>query len=292
MAINNIIALGDSVTQGWTGVSTVPSWTAQVSQVLGVPVDNVAVGGSTLTGGNGAHNFLQQITEVDFTAYDIVTIFFGINDFNYYKPTLTDLKDTLAKGLKQIKQANPNIEVYGILPIQSWEFFLTLNDPNSAGWTQNEMLDAEAEVYNQQQVNGVLDWREDPVVTDENRLEYLGDGVTHPNETTYVLMGDRIATFIEDHTNLINPVIPPDPTVKTPIVQYSDGNGHKAYAYTHWQGVTGKPELALKADVANMYTKKQVDSLLANALILTSPGGKQFALTVDDKGVLDTEEVV
>lgn len=255
MAINKIIALGDSITQGWTGSTTVASWTAQVSQVLGVPVDNVAVGGSTLTGGNTAHNFLQQITEVDFTAYDIVTIFFGINDFNYYKPTLDDLKTTLATGIQQIKQANPNIEIYGILPIQSWEFFLSLADPNSAGWSQNDMLDAEKAVYEGAQVNGVLDWRDDPVVTDENRLDFLGDQVTHPNETTYVLMGDRITTLIEDHTNLINPVVPPDPTVKTPIVQYSDGNGHKAYAYTHWKAIADKPNI-VTSDILQDYAKK------------------------------------
>lgn len=81
----------------------------------------------------------------------------------------------------------------------------------------------------------------------------------------------------------------PSPSTKTPIVQYSDSNGRKAYAYTHWQAITGKPDLALKSDI---YTKKQVDNLIADALILTSPGGKKFTITVDDKGVLNTKEVV
>ena len=259
--LNNIIALGDSITQGWTGTSTVPSWKNQVAQVLNVPVDSTAVGGSTLTSGNAAHNFLQQITEVDFAEYSVAVVFFGINDFNYYKPALQDLKDTLATGIKQIKDANPFIEIYGILPIQSWEFFMSLSDPNSAGWSQNDMLDAEAEVYQQNQVK-FLDWRDDPIVTADNRTELFGDGVTHPTASTYVLMGNRIAKFIGDETDLVDPT-----TInngKTKIIQYSDASGKKAYAYTHWQAIKGKPDLN----------------------VLESPNGDKFELTVDDNGKL------
>ena len=259
--LNNIIALGDSITQGWTGSSTAPSWTAQVAQVMNVPVDNVAVGGSTLTPSNTAHNFLQQITEVDFKKYSVAVVFFGINDFNYYKPALQNLKDTLATGIKQIKDANPFIEIYGILPIQSWDFVMSLSDKNSAGWSQNDMLDAESEVYKQNQVK-FLDWRDNPVVTADNRTELLGDKVTHPTASTYVLLGNRIAKFIEGETHLVDP--DKINNGKTKIVQYSDASGNKAYAYTHWQAINGKPDLN----------------------VLESPSGDKFELTVDDNGKL------
>ena len=54
------------------------------------------------------------------------------------------------------------------------------------------------------------------------------------------------------------------PTTITPIIQYSDDNGNRAYAYTHWQAVAGKPELN----------------------ILESPNGTKFELRVDNTGKL------
>lgn len=76
----------------------------------------------------------------------------------------------------------------------------------------------------------------------------------------------------------------PEPNTKTPIVQYSDAKGNRAYAYTHWQAVTGKPDVAVKSDL----TKYQQKS---DPLILTSPNGTQYQLAVDDKGVLSALEV-
>lgn len=54
------------------------------------------------------------------------------------------------------------------------------------------------------------------------------------------------------------------PTTITPIVQYSDSKGRRAYAHTHWQAIAGKPELN----------------------VLESPNGTKFELTVDDTGKL------
>lgn len=123
------------------------------------------------------------------------------------------------------------------------------------------MLDAESEVYKQNQVK-FLDWRDNPVVTADNRTELLGDKVTHPTASTYVLLGNRIAKFIEGETHLVDP--DKINNGKTKIVQYSDASGNKAYAYTHWQAINGKPDLN----------------------VLESPSGDKFELTVDDNGKL------
>ena len=69
--------------------------------------------------------------------------------------------------------------------------------------------------------------------------------------------------------------VTPDPEPETPkitpIVQYADPDGNKAYAYTHWQAIAGKPDLS--------------------TVVLTSPNGTKYQLVVDDKGTLTTKVV-
>ena len=69
--------------------------------------------------------------------------------------------------------------------------------------------------------------------------------------------------------------VTPDPEPETPkitpIVQYADPDGNKAYAYTHWQAIVGKPDLS--------------------TVVLTSPNGTKYQLMVDDTGVLTTKVV-
>ena len=65
----------------------------------------------------------------------------------------------------------------------------------------------------------------------------------------------------------------PEPPTSTPIVQYADPNGQRAYAYTHWQAIDGKPDL-------NEYAKT------GDPIILTSPNGTKYVLSVTDDGVL------
>ncbi|UEG66606.1 hypothetical protein GZH44_07580 [Weissella hellenica] len=55
------------------------------------------------------------------------------------------------------------------------------------------------------------------------------------------------------------------PVIETPIFQYSDDKGNKAYAYTHWEAIAGNAKL----------------------ISLESPNGTGFELTVDDTGKLN-----
>ena len=71
-----------------------------------------------------------------------------------------------------------------------------------------------------------------------------------------------------------------------PIIQYSDNNGNKAYAYTHWDAVANKPAIALKSDIPDLseYLKKSDD------IFLVSPNNQRFKLIVDNDGNLSTEK--
>lgn len=55
------------------------------------------------------------------------------------------------------------------------------------------------------------------------------------------------------------------PVIETPIFQYSDDKGNKAYAYTHWEAIAGNAKL----------------------IRMESPNGTEFELTVDDAGKLN-----
>lgn len=69
----------------------------------------------------------------------------------------------------------------------------------------------------------------------------------------------------------------------TPIIQYADSSGNRAYAYTHWKAITGVPQVLM--DVVNG-NKNTVSSV-----VLTSSNGTKFSLSVNDDGRLITTKV-
>ena len=87
--------------------------------------------------------------------------------------------------------------------------------------------------------------------------------------------GDTEAWHNFAKSDRVTPEPKPDPEPETPkstpIVQYADPDGNKAYAYTHWQAIAGKPDLS--------------------TVVLTSPNGTKYQLVVDDKGTLTTKVV-
>ena len=87
--------------------------------------------------------------------------------------------------------------------------------------------------------------------------------------------GDDKAWQAYAKSDHVTPDPKPDPEPETPkstpIVQYAEPDGNKAYAYTHWQAIAGKPDLS--------------------TVVLTSPNGTKYQLVVDDKGTLTTKVV-
>ncbi|WP_270319186.1 GH25 family lysozyme [Weissella confusa] len=83
--------------------------------------------------------------------------------------------------------------------------------------------------------------------------------------------GDVKAWQAYAKSDRVTPDPEPETPKSTPIVQYADPDGNKAYAYTHWQAIAGKPDLS--------------------TVVLTSPNGTKYQLVVDDKGTLTTKVV-
>lgn len=71
----------------------------------------------------------------------------------------------------------------------------------------------------------------------------------------------------------------------TPIIQYADSSGNRAYAYTHWKAIAGVPQSLM--DIVNSGSVPNTGS----KVILYSPNGTRFALSVNDDGRLITTKV-
>ncbi|QLE64019.1 hypothetical protein LROSL1_1202 [Furfurilactobacillus rossiae] len=195
--IQKLIMFGDSITEGWTGSYTVEHtldhW---IAKQLDIQVDNHGHGGGRIVG-DRANDLMTNINAVDLTQYDSCTIAYGINDFDDINVGLDVIQAQLNAGLDAIYKQNPTIQVFGLLPLPVWFNQDNQNTPKAAGYTENELIDALTNVYVSRGIY-VLDWRLNPVITAANHKETLGDGVIHPAESTYELLGKRIAEFLSD----------------------------------------------------------------------------------------------
>ncbi|QLE66917.1 hypothetical protein LROSL3_1568 [Furfurilactobacillus rossiae] len=192
--------LGDSITEGWDGSVDIERPEAYfIQQSLNMPTTNLGHGGGAIIG-NQSKDLPQVVSSTDFSQYDLVTIAYGVNDFDGGSGSIRKLTDTLNDQIQLIYESNPNILLVGILPIWGNTDAIKANEsPSGYGW--DELQDAEKDVYTSN--NGiVLDWRSDPIVTPNNFSQLLGDKWLHPTQSTYELLGNRIANFIRDNLGL------------------------------------------------------------------------------------------
>lgn len=195
-----IVMLGDSITEGWDGSVDVERPESYfIQQVLGMPTTNLGHGGGAIIG-TQSKDLPQVVSSTDFRQYDLVTIGYGVNDFDGGSGSIRELTDTLNDQIQLIYESNPDILLVGILPIWGNTDAINANE-SPAGYGWDELQDAEKDVYIS---NGgiVLDWRSDPVVTPNNFNQLLGDKWLHPTQATYELLGNRIANFIRDNLGL------------------------------------------------------------------------------------------
>lgn len=191
-----ILMLGDSITEGWNGSIDVAQPEAYFVQTgLSADVTNLGHGGGAIIG-DLPKDLPQVVASTDFRKYDVVTVAYGVNDFDGGTGTLNELTEALNKQLKLIREQNDNILLIGILPIYG-----NTDEINGDMHGFSQMQDALADVYKS---NGglVLDWRNDPVVTPENYAQKLADKWLHPNQATYAELGHRIALFIRQNLGL------------------------------------------------------------------------------------------
>ncbi|GKT02508.1 SGNH/GDSL hydrolase family protein [Furfurilactobacillus entadae] len=193
-----LVMLGDSITQGWDGYKDVqyPA-SVTVAQRLGISVTNLGHGGGAIIG-ERKNDLTASVASCSFADYDIVTVAYGINDFNQGTGTLATVTETLTAELARIRAQTATIQLVGILPMWG-NIDAVKEDQNQRGISFTAFQDALATTY--QAAGGVvLDWRVAPIVTAANAEETLADHWLHPNQATYNKVGARIADVI--HTTL------------------------------------------------------------------------------------------
>jgi hypothetical protein len=116
---------------------------------------------------------------------------YGTNDLNLSTNNLNQVTQALQTLITRLRTDNSAMIIIGVVPIQSFLVGNSMDDVGQGGYSQNQLCDAELKTY---QANGcyTLDWRNNPIVTPDNRTTTLGDNKLHPTQATYELMADRI----------------------------------------------------------------------------------------------------
>lgn len=202
--MTKMIVLGDSIMWGVTGFDSQhpranPTIPDHIGTSLGWAVDNQAISGTRWADVDNKDNFLEQVAKFNFANYDVVLMGYGINDFDdapYSSPT--QITYAVNKGITKIKSDNPNIHLYIELPTPSFVYGSTDGAVNPSGYSQKQIYDT---IKSEAQLLEVpaYDWRDNPLITYDNRAQTLGDGQIHPVNAVQQTMAERLANWIESH---------------------------------------------------------------------------------------------
>ena len=195
----NLIMLGDSITNGFDGhkdlEKNISYYLSKIDPQFNIT--NAGVNAGTITG-NTERDLTFQVSNHNFADYQLATIFYGTNDFAHREETLEILGRILQKNITTIKQENPTIKIYGILPINRFDGGIdNYHISGLAQYSFAELLNKLTQIYQANQIP-VLNWRKiaPQLLTFANYVNALGDGRLHPNTSTYQKMATIINQFI------------------------------------------------------------------------------------------------
>ena len=165
-----------------------------VCKALGLLLTNDGISGSTL-GNKSSSSFINRYASIDWTAYDLVTIEYGVNDLGSVIPvgeaTEDANTDTFAGCLKTVIEyivaQNPTIRI------------VICTDPDVRGSANNangnilaDYADVTKEIAKQYRLP-VCDWFYNSGISELTRgsssLDYLTADGTHPNDAGHERMG-------------------------------------------------------------------------------------------------------
>ncbi|MBJ7694942.1 hypothetical protein C6P08_07290 [Weissella confusa] len=186
----NLWALGDSLSVGYDGMSTVPSWSVNLANNMTFDqlYNNHAHSGSQIAGSTSSaepvhftKTVSQVINDANFKAekQPIVMIELGVNDLNYSSNNLRYVQERLSKNIRTLRTANKDVVIYGILPFANY-LGGDFNTIHSGGYSFNQLTDALAEVYTSFNIP-VLDWVDYDI---DRSPDALGDKTVHPTAST------------------------------------------------------------------------------------------------------------
>lgn len=217
--MKKIAIIGDSVTFGYDGQKNGPPIIAQtLASLANLEYVNLSIGGVSFGDSNGISG---QVNRVNFKDFDYALIDMGVNDYRFPHETIGNMQSALQSGIDKIKSDNADTQIFLVTPLQSWEDGNgSLSQNNSMGFSQNDIDDMITRIA---RLNGLkyVDWRENPIVTEANHKQTLGDGTVHPTAETQRLMAQRFfqvffaGKTVDDNTPATpdQPVVPDKPKV-------------------------------------------------------------------------------
>ncbi|WP_288528791.1 SGNH/GDSL hydrolase family protein [uncultured Secundilactobacillus sp.] len=208
--------LGDSISAGWTGTiyNSNQAYPDFLRQNLGVPADqliNYSVPHGRIVGNRFANCHLgnhagqdmrNQILQHKTVISHLKTLYiaFGLNDYAAHSGSgsLNHIGHTLSRYLQYIQHLNPNIRLYGILPLVG---FSSHNNPydrvsNDRQFTLKQLRTKLSTVYAQSDAIAI-----NPnlahAITAKNRLTSLADQHVHPTVATNQIIAQYIAQIVK-----------------------------------------------------------------------------------------------
>ncbi|RKN76012.1 SGNH/GDSL hydrolase family protein [Paenibacillus ginsengarvi] len=175
----NLLALGDSITQGMDAKRPAAAYPLLVAQALDMHVLNHGVGG-----------YVFNASSIDPTmSYqpDLITVAYGTNDWNSYQ-TIDALREACIAYMDKLTQTYPGVPVLFLTPIWRKDW----NEPKPMGTFAQlcTILGDIAASYAQVRVL-------DGLKLVPHQLLFMGDGV-HPNDEGFQYMASGIVRAIEE----------------------------------------------------------------------------------------------
>lgn len=201
--------MGDSITAGaGASVIGISNYVARIAQKTGLVATNVGVGGSRIQYVESIDvatpSIYTKSTQIDFTQYDIVTIFAGTNDILNNVGTPTDTVNTTACGalnliIQNILTNNPLIKIGFITPMYRDRMSSGdgLNSDDNA-WEGKWVIDLCDKLQQTAEKNHIpcLNLYRKCMVGKHNADSYLSDGL-HPNDNGHDWLSDIIVAFVD-----------------------------------------------------------------------------------------------
>lgn len=194
-----LLCLGDSIMYGITGYDAAhpradPTIPDKIGQLIGTDVDNEAKSGTSVN--DGTDSMVSLLPGIDLSQYDYILLGYGTNDWGLNHESLEALQAGLNVFASDLGMTGTSPYVLVELPTESFINGATdLDSKNALGISQNQVCDT---LKNFATDNGYhyYDWRDNPIITPQNRHELCGDGELHPTNDTQQKMAQRLADYI------------------------------------------------------------------------------------------------
>ena len=177
-----ILAIGDSITQGYVGIHPAYSYTNHMGRSLHAEVLNQAVGG---------YYFEKSSLDPEVALWkpDLITLAYGTNDY-YHKMTLTEYREGCEGFCEKLHEIFPETRVLGIMPIyRNDERFVARRKLWSYEFAEG--LEALRATYAKYPQITVLEDTFFP-----HHKDYFYEDFLHPNDAGFQVYGEAVTRAI------------------------------------------------------------------------------------------------